>query len=98
MDRLRFGPSILTIRGVGQPTPGQMQAACTIVAISQNNGFGSGVQDSTSASIHNGIVFQMYTQYRRPSTMNPSSSKVLALGVLAAPGWGVESAYASCNH
>ena len=78
------------------PTPGQIQAACTIIAINANNGFGSAGGDSATASLANGIVFQQYTQSGRLNTMNPSSPNLNALMPLAAPGIFVQNTYYNC--
>jgi len=65
------------------------------VAIQQNNGFGPG--SSQTASVTNGIVFQQNTQYRRPTTMNPSAPNVNVLLPLAAPGIFVRDSYNNCH-
>jgi hypothetical protein len=79
-----------------KPTEAQMKAACTILAINQNNGFGAGNADSGTASVTNGIIFKQYTQYPRPTTMNPSAPNVATLMPLAAPGIFIQSSYYSC--
>ena len=85
-----------TISAAYPPTEAQIKAACTVVAIGLNNGFGNGPGDSSSASNANGVIFQQYTQYPRPTTMNPSALNVSALGPLAAPGLFVQASYQNC--
>ena len=89
-------PITTSIRGSKQPTRAQIKAACAIVAINQNNGFGSGVGESGTASVANGIVFQQRTQYPRPSTMNPSAPNLAVLMPLAAPAIFVQASYSEC--
>ena len=89
-------PVISAVRPPTPPTPGQIQAACTILAINANNGFGSVAGDSATASLSNGIVFQQYTQSGRLNALNPSSPNVNALMPLAAPGIFVQNTYYNC--
>jgi RHS repeat-associated protein len=85
-----------TISAIHPPTEAQIRAACTVVAINSNNGFGNASGDSRSASNANGVVFQQYTQYPRPTTMNPSAPNIGVLAPLAAPGLFVQATYQKC--
>jgi RHS repeat-associated protein len=84
-----------TISAVHPPTDAQIKAACTVVAVNANNGFDIPA-GSTTASAWNGVVFKQYTQYPKPTRMNPSSSSVFAWGLLSAPGWSVQETYQQC--
>ena len=84
----------ITSTRLTRPTKEQFIAACSDYAIISNNVFDVGA--SQAASLGSGIVFQQYTQYSRPTTMNPSSSSIALLGPLSAPGIGVAAAYNNC--
>jgi hypothetical protein len=70
-----------------------------IDALNANNGLGlpTGGPPSSTDSIANGVVFQQYTQYARPTTMNPGAPNVAALNPLAAPGIFVQNSYYNCR-
>jgi len=91
-----WGQVTATISAVHPPTLAQVKGACTVVATNANNGFGDMAGDSGSAWNANGIVFQQYTQYARPNTMNPSAPNISVLLPLAAPGLFVQATYQKC--
>jgi hypothetical protein len=92
--RVRNAVGLATV--LASPTPAQIEAACTILAINQNNGLGAGAGDSATASLANGVVFRQYTQYSMPETMNPSAANVVVLGPLAAPEIYLQASYQNC--
>ena len=74
---------------------GAINAACIGKAIGDNNAFGEG--SAPTAWNANGVVFRQYTQYERPSTINPSAPNVNALTPLAAPGIFIQNTYYACG-
>jgi RHS repeat-associated protein len=88
-------PSV-TATAVQQSTWYQARGACTYYATEANNGFGNVGADSANASIWNGTKFQQYTQYPRPTTMNPSAPSILVLGPLASPSLYFQASYQQC--
>jgi RHS repeat-associated protein len=90
-------PLTPSVSAVHPPTESTIEGACTYYATLANNGFGNVAADSANASIWNGIKFQQYTQYRRPSTMNPNAPKVLALSPLAGPSIPLQASYRNCK-
>jgi hypothetical protein len=97
--RLRRGRPGTTAQmtAVSPATAGQIAGACALIAINLNSELGAGAGDSSTASISPGVNFEMYTQFRRPSTMNPSSPNAVYLYPLAAPGVFVQNSYYTCK-
>ena len=86
-----------TISALEQPilTQDQINAACMMQAYSNNNGFDQ--NSAPTAWNANGVVFQQYTQYRRPSTINPSANNAGAANVLIAPEVFLNADYHQCG-
>jgi RHS repeat-associated protein len=89
-------PPMATVSAVHPPTRAQADVACKYYAIQANNGFGNVSADSANASIASGTKFEQYTQYERPSEMNPSASNMVVAYVLTAPSIYIQASYQQC--
>jgi RHS repeat-associated protein len=91
------GPQPAVFSAINLPTEEQVNAMCSVYAINANNGFGDAAADSANASIWSGTKFEQYTQYPRPTTMNPSAPTIMVLAPLAAPSIYIQASYNNCK-
>jgi RHS repeat-associated protein len=92
------GPEPATVSAVPTPaelTQDQINAACMIYAYNNNNGFDQ--NSSPTAWNANGLLFTQYTQYPRPSAMNPSSGSANVFNILVAPQVFTNADYHRCG-
>jgi len=76
-------------------TQDQINGACGMIAYTNNNAFDQ--NSSASAWNANGVVFEQYTQYSRPSTMNPNAVNANAYNIIVAPEIFVNADYHACG-